>query len=793
MNTQNVNESSSSRLSGIMTIGTEGLKQGKYVKLSTEKQLVLHDDKKGKLTLLEIGKIMSDIAQNGEFSDVNAIDLVKIKTGMEKLKDKLTEIQKNNPIKTFFLNLFTFGRYGKSVRVYNDTINFLENKIPKNININESNQKKTQIKKNEKVITKITKKKSKSDVKTSTKELKKTAPLSITENVKELKESKKSQSINMTNKISMEKLENSTNTTTSIKTNSISQNRHIKRIQKESELKKPESTKPKIEIPATEKERIDSFIEKIGNEVRDGLVSDEKEIDQKVSKFINEISITGNKKDEFDKKLQVAKNKAFIQRELKQKGKLVSGDTDESLLIKYFVGKNEGNKEQIYLEIKNEIEKLDPKIIKISLSQIKEQIKQIALKARLHHAGIKDELQIKKFQQALPVLKDLHEKLDNFAEEKKLPLIKGLGKDSPNFRFLEKEFDVYKNDKIQDYLKHNLTKAKLNEDQIVLNAFNNKECSSEKFQEILNSLKIRIKEKIKTPESDINKAISPSNDKFQQEIKEKVQFLNKWGGNFTNEMVQGLDNPNEALDEGICFGLCQDLQMSTLENPTISLKELSDRQISGMKELNSEELKKEFDKAKKENRPISEQTIRHSKPRFLQGIHMASKKGFLPENVGLLPKYRVKEENSFFVLDFSKEETRIQSKEKIKNEYNNVKKELNVKHGATDIRLTEKNQLFGDLKKHIDEGVEKGLWKESNGWMRIGLEGEQHTIAVRIDKERNKVWLFDPNFGYLSFNENDFSNNKNKCLECLNELLKIHYPKTFAAGVYALKKLPKQK
>jgi hypothetical protein len=61
-----------------------------------------------------------------------------------------------------------------------------------------------------------------------------------------------------------------------------------------------------------------------------------------------------------------------------------------------------------------------------------------------------------------------------------------------------------------------------------------------------------------------------------------------------------------------------------------------------------------------------------------------------------------------------------------------------------------------DLSKMLRSPMTMDTLKKNNGWMYVGLgiEDGGHQILIRLDQEREKAWLFDPNIGLLCFESN---------------------------------------
>lgn len=77
---------------------------------------------------------------------------------------------------------------------------------------------------------------------------------------------------------------------------------------------------------------------------------------------------------------------------------------------------------------------------------------------------------------------------------------------------------------------------------------------------------------------------------------------------------------------------------------------------------------------------------------------------------------------------------------------------------------------------------QSNLLKPSHGWVEVNIYESMgvpgHIISLRLDEERNYVWLLDANLGHFVFETPECSHNEalEKCLDCFREIMKTYYP-----------------
>lgn len=70
--------------------------------------------------------------------------------------------------------------------------------------------------------------------------------------------------------------------------------------------------------------------------------------------------------------------------------------------------------------------------------------------------------------------------------------------------------------------------------------------------------------------------------------------------------------------------------------------------------------------------------------------------------------------------------------------------------------------------------------EQSNGWMftSLTIADGGHQILFRLDQNRGKAWLFDPNIGFFCFEapEKTFDQARSECLKCFRNICEVFYP-----------------
>lgn len=521
-----------------------------------------------------------------------------------------------------------------------------------------------------------------------------------------------------------------------------------------------------------------SLLEKIKESASRDLFLDESYIEKKfeVDKALS--SLTPEQTQKRREELKIVINKAFVLRELKQRGKLTIGNPEEVQLLDYLgyraskAGSPYQDKQAIYEVIQSVVQtQLSKETYQSSLSAVKDVLNQIFLEVRLKAAGLKTSLQNEKFQLAKEILKSTQEELANQSKkyELKLPASFPLKENSPNLKVIQEKFEYYKKQVNNRFLKHVFSNAILRDgfiqENLSSNAFVKQVQQHVQGQMVKNAEKLDVK--WNKQGLDIASYSTTSDAKFiakedELEVNKQILFFQKWGGYLKAEMVQGVDDPHAVLENGICFGLCLNLQINSINNPDFSLEELIKRNTIG------------------------------SVQRFFHGIYVGANR---LKHVNIFPpefahRYGVEEKGIFGSIDTSKV-----SQKRTKKLNPTLQKSLSegealinmpVKEFEKYLQITDvKDHGKGQLIKGFQEEIKKRDWSASLGWTRLSLLGESHTISTRIDSVNNNNWIFDSNIGYFDFEEPgvSFEESRDKSLDCLKDIFDLYYPDIVGIGV----------
>jgi len=412
-------------------------------------------------------------------------------------------------------------------------------------------------------------------------------------------------------------------------------------------------------------------------------------------------SLPENLKQERRLKLQKILAQAYINRELKQKGKVRGSKEESQFLTKlgYTLDANSPyhNIDLIYDALHQFVsQELQTDNFSGSLKSVQNSFKQCALKARLSTLKITSEDQLQKFQSGLKFYESLKKNLRTELIDVKLKFPEDFPLKSPSqgIRLIE---SLYRQDKTQAL---NTAVKKILDAMNIQKIFSDPNVDHTAFEAMLI---------LPIPDGELKKEFSEK--ELSKEIKKELAFYSKWGKNIKAELIQGLEDKNEALGKGVCEGICQRILTLGQKNPDITPEELA-------KHIHIE-----------------------SKDRFNQGVYIMShilEKDKIPDLI--LKKNGFKQDENIFAFYYKAEDG-------IK--YDNLK---------TD-----------ELKK-------------SAGWVDVGLDMEEsgHAILMRLDPTRGRAWLFDPNVGFLCFEEKGktYQDAKNACFAFVKDLIELNYPTT---------------
>lgn len=431
-------------------------------------------------------------------------------------------------------------------------------------------------------------------------------------------------------------------------------------------------------------------------------------------------------------KLQMIINNYYVNRELNNRGKLTTGDKEEVILLEYF-GYNVSNesayfdKDSLYSMIREVVHnQLEGENCTEPLHYVRERMHSCALHTRLNAAGLTNELQIEKFQSAHKVLKVVKEELLNLQKEceLKLPNDFPLQEGSLNLKKIRMAFEANKEAIInKSILMHMFSDPKL------LRGFKNEMVTLDQFQTYLNDPKFR------------NAYVDVG---FLKEMWAKVQdlsyfvdniaFFMKWGTYLKAELIQGLDDANECLIEGVCWGNTQRMRLNVQKKADLTIEE------------------------------FVQQVHIEPRDRFLQGV-LLSNFDIAGKRTGELPK-NLQEENG----------------------YREDKEVLCVKGSATEgFNPTLQRKLKGAIER------EANYFHDSNGWASINLQMVKsgHATLMRLlsisNLEPHYAWFADPNAGLFCFEEGrTFDEARDLFTEFFKDLVALYYSDTYLIKVNKL-------
>lgn len=410
-------------------------------------------------------------------------------------------------------------------------------------------------------------------------------------------------------------------------------------------------------------------------------------------------------------KLQQIINRAYLNRELKQKGKMVTGSQQEAQLLSYWgyhLNKTAyQDKEQVYATLNQIVqEQLREDQIQGSLSVIRRALKTCALKARLKMVNLTEDGQIAKFQTALNFLEQQTNEMKIAVQDVQMTFPQSFNNHELSLarKMIEECFEILKESEINTMIARFFKAGPLKQ------KFNDTDVTESTFQEFLSRNQAKL-------DRQVLKQACQKIEKHPQ-IQKDLAFYNKWGRFMQKEMIQGYLDSNEVLGEGACWALCYKLLMIAQKNPDLTPEEFAQHvKIT----------------------PID---------RFRQGIHLVGQRQ-AKISMRTLPKdFLVKEGFNQDELAFSLD-------------YDSQENGLDRQCSSISSKL---NQSQGCLRFHL---------------MMEG--GASHAIAIRLDQNREKGWVFDPNLGFFAFEEAGlkFEDLQKRCMEFIKDLTEYSYPSTY--------------
>ncbi len=413
-------------------------------------------------------------------------------------------------------------------------------------------------------------------------------------------------------------------------------------------------------------------------------------------------------------------NQAYINRELKQKAKWVTGEADEKRLLAYLQFNVDDqsdyqNKELVYSFLETIVTaQLQTQVKTASLSLVKEVFKQCALNARLQAAGLTTPLQMAKFHMLQALFQSYKEELIRLHQTIpfRLPSNFPLPVNSLTERSLKAHFE-----KIKIAYTYQILGNFFSYKYLIGKQFKDEKVSSKTLKAFIEGSKYRLKtHQLRMQCLD---ALEKPN---KSSLAKKIDFYQKWGAHIQTEMIQGFDNKDEVLGGGVCWAICQRVRFFAQQYPDITPQSLAKKfKIKAQDRYHQASYGIKFAIA-------SENAFQKSKiPQFIQKAKFEERKIF---------------------------ECLYKANEDALNAYFNSHQDLLTQScGWIELGLILKNQ--------------------SN------LSG--HALLVRLDPIKNRYWIIDPNIGFFCFENSGIppQEAQKECLNCLKDLISTFYPTIF--------------
>lgn len=494
---------------------------------------------------------------------------------------------------------------------------------------------------------------------------------------------------------------------------------------------------------------LEEVLESIQRDAQRDLFLDEQYIEKKYGIQSRLASLPEEDQRIYQAKLNHMMNTAYLQQVLQDKGKIVVGEYLESTLLNcldYSVNLDESpyqDKEAIYSAFKAMTQtQLKPEHFAGPHIAFRKLLHEYALKTRLQAAKMTDELQITKFKIALSLVQERAKKLEETAASIPMtwPLSFPLQSAPSCVKWLEGQFESMKSDEVINTIEK-IPNEKLKNDFLNSN-FN------------ANSFENDLKELILLTEEQADVFLKEACEEDKKYLAKEVDFYNKWGTFIKAEMMQGYPNLNEVLGDGVCYAVC--------------LRLLEEWQLKPDQEINGKLILNAVDRFRQALYTIkirsSFTNTRKVQRELLRKLEM--------KNCTLLDTVKA-------LLVIIKDWYYFKVDGKATPEW--LKKSSLQKRQQL---LKESDLAKTDFDRFLKSPKTMKKLEQSNGWMSISLrEGEAgHEILLRLDQNRQKAWLFDPNVGVLCFENSGktFDQARNECLQCLRDLLVDKYPNRYS-------------
>ncbi|WP_068467948.1 hypothetical protein [Candidatus Protochlamydia phocaeensis] len=338
------------------------------------------------------------------------------------------------------------------------------------------------------------------------------------------------------------------------------------------------------------KDQFDHLLVAIKESASRDLILDERLIEKKFDITAVLKPLTPSEQQARRDALQKIINQAYLNRELRLKSHLISGQEGEVSVLKhlgYSINPDSPyyDKDLIYRTVQEVIEnQLIEEHYTSPLQLFKEAIKSCSLKARLKVVGLTDQDKVQKFQAAYDLYIRIQDELKDLHKQFKISFPESFPfqPDSITAQTIKTMILIVQEEETQSSIRQFFSKKKIKE------IFNDPSIQVEKFRSLLenNQAKYIDREDLK---------IKWEKAQHIDIIQKDLQFYTKWGKNIVIEMIQGYSNDNEVLGKGVCWGLCQRIRLKAQSNPDIAVQDLAaeiqltneDRYLQGLHFLNT--------------------------------------------------------------------------------------------------------------------------------------------------------------------------------------------------------------
>ncbi|CUI17048.1 hypothetical protein PNK_1436 [Candidatus Protochlamydia naegleriophila] len=467
------------------------------------------------------------------------------------------------------------------------------------------------------------------------------------------------------------------------------------------------------------------LLETIRNSSERDLFLDETFIENKfeIARAIDHF--TPREKQQRRDALQRIINQAYITREFKQKIRLINGEPDEAILLAclgYTLDEHSPyyQRDLIYQIISEMVQsELQATLYIGPLNSIKELLRGCAIKARLKSIDITQDIQVKKFLIAYDLFKSIKAELKESHKEVTIPfpLDFPLPSDSIIVQSIQKDFANILSFECEKVVSH------LFEDAAIREKFCDHTYSEAAFNELI---KAKQTDQIDYQELEKTWVTIQRSQIFAKEI----DFYEKWGKQIKAQMIQGIEDDNQVLGVGVCWGICQRICLEGEMQPHLSAEDFAKTIV-----------------------------IKHS-DRFLQSLHVCSTRLFVP-NPSLLPdpllqKEGVESDKQVFTFNY------LDNEAAFTNWFGQNSDLLAESSGWIRLSLT-----IGDRSN------------ESANFNPAEAKG--HALAIRYDTNLNRFWVVDPNVGFLCFENQDSLKEtpESSIMHFMKELIQHYYPLTY--------------